>query len=133
MFTTKYYPTKRSIKERKHQTKMASQSDKKNKRRIQNGLRILASDTRIKAENAAQANLPIIQNNQPTQLSEYLFQYWTNNYKRFKKEVHHLGRGIINKAPREFFSTFKKLGGTREKLKTRNQNGIQQLYSTNRT
>ena len=106
----------------------------KNKRRIQNGLRILSSDTRIRAENLALLNLPIPQNPQKTQLSEYLFQYLTKNQNRFKKETHHIGRRIIRhqiqlkkegwieavnklantdikKAPREFYSTFKKLGG----------------------
>ena len=43
---------------------MASQSDKKQKKNT-NGLRILVSDTRIRAENAAQTTLPITQNNQP--------------------------------------------------------------------
>ena len=104
------------------------------KRRLQNKLRCLASDSRIIAENTAQhlilPDLPL----QPTQLSPSQFLFFTPNIIRFKKEIHHLGRKIlrhriilqngtwnksinklaktdINTAPREFYSTMKRQGG----------------------
>ena len=104
------------------------------KRRLQNKLRSLASDTRIIAENTAQQLIMPNLLPQPTQLSPSQFIFFSTNIIRFKKEINYLGRKIlrhriilqndswnksINKlaetdiktAPKEFYSTMKRLGG----------------------
>ena len=106
----------------------------KKKRKLQNGLRILASDTRIRTENSFAMLLQLDSPLQPTRYTEHQYKQWTDNQALHKKEIHHLGRKIIkqqlllkqenwtkaitklgeiniNTAPREFYSTMKKLGG----------------------
>ena len=61
------------------------------KRRIQNGLRYLASDTRIRTENAYIQLLQLDSPLHPTHFPEYQYNLWLTNQSRYKKEVHHLG------------------------------------------
>ena len=65
------------------------------KRRIQNGLRYLASDTRIRTENAYIQLLQLDSPLQATHYPEYQYNLWLTSQARYKKEVHYLGKQII--------------------------------------
>ena len=107
----------------------------KAKRRIQNKLRALESNTRIRGANIFNTFVQQPMVDQIPSMSDNEYRYWKLNENRYKKEVQILAKNInrelkklqykswnqaleklaevdINKAPREFYSTMKKLGGT---------------------
>ena len=115
------------------------------KRRYQNGLRKLASDTRKKREEAINTILNIPNTEIKFHYDQETFDYWEKNQKNFRTEIHRMARKInrsiikinqenwekelqklgetdINKAPREFYSTMKRLSGA-----GRSNNGIRKM------
>ena len=120
------------------------------KRRYQNGLRKLASDSRKKREEAINTvfNSPIPK--PKYHYSQEMFEYWDTNQKNFRTEIHRLARKInrsiikinkenwegeltklgdtdISKAPREFYTTIKKLSGS-----GRSSSGIKKMLYNGR-
>ena len=67
----------------------------KRKRRIQNGLRYLSSDTRIRTENAYIQLLQLDSPLYPTHYPDYQYNLWLTNRSRYKKETYYLGKQII--------------------------------------
>ena len=121
------------------------------KRRYQNGLRKLASDTRKKREEAINTILNAPNPNLKFHYSKETFEFWEKNQKNFRTEIHRMSRKInrsiikinkenwenelqklgeleINKAPKEFYSTIKRLSGL-----GRNSNGIRKMEYNNNT
>ena len=64
--------------------------------RLQNGLHLLASDTRIRTENAYTQLLKLDSPLQATHYPEYQYNQWLSHQAKYKKEIHHLGRKIIH-------------------------------------
>ena len=62
------------------------------KRRIQNGLWYLASDTRIRTENTYIQLLQLDSPLQATHYPKYQYKLWLTNQAHYKKEVHYLGK-----------------------------------------
>ena len=106
----------------------------KSKRRIQNKLRTLDTNTRIRGENMLNLCLQRPPVDQNPSMNDREYRYWLMNENHFKTEVRTLSKKInhelqklkykswnralenlaeldIDKAPREFYSTMKKLGG----------------------
>ena len=106
----------------------------KQKRNIETGLRKLASDTRKKKEEAFQSIFDLYPTQYKYHYSKKEYNYWNSNQQRLRTEVHRLAKRInfantdlrkkswetelkklgdtdIKKAPKEFYSTLKRLGG----------------------
>ena len=119
------------------------------KRRYQSGLRKLASDTRKKREEAINTILNIPNPNLKFHYNQETFEFWEQNQKNFRTEIHRLARKInrsiikikkdnwenelqklgeldISKAPKEFYSTLKRLSGM-----GRSNNGIRKMEYNN--
>jgi len=115
------------------------------KRRYQNGLRKLASDTRKKREEAIKIILNTPNPNLKFHYNQEMFDFWEKNQKNFRTEIHRMARKInrsiikinkenwenelqklgeldINKAPKEFYSTIKRLSGMGQ-----SNNGIRKM------
>ena len=106
----------------------------KQKRNIETGLRKLASDTRKNKEEAFQSIFDLYPNQYKYHYSKKEYNYWNSNQQRLRTEVHRLAKRInfantdlrkksweaelkklgetdIKEAPKEFYSTLKRLGG----------------------
>ena len=115
------------------------------KRRYQNGLNKLASDTRKKREEAINTILGLPQPRIKYHYRQETYEHWEKNQKNYRTEIHRLARKInrsiikikkenwekeltklgdtdIRKAPKEFYSTMKRLSGL-----GRNSNGIRKM------
>ena len=106
----------------------------KQKRRLENGLRKMVSDTRKKKEEAYTIIFSLVQVPVKFHYNDESYDFWFRNQKNFRTEIHSLARKInkaiiktnkenwdkeltklgetdIRKAPKEFYSTMKRLGG----------------------
>lgn len=107
----------------------------KQKRKLENGLRKLASDTRKKREEAYQIIFDLYPSQYKNHYTKNQYKHWENNQQKYRTEIHQLAKRInyaildqkkknweaeltklgetdIKKAPREFYSSLKRLGGT---------------------
>ncbi len=106
----------------------------KQKRKLENGLRKLASDTRKKREEAYQVIFDLYPSQYKYHYTKNQYKHWENNQQKYRTEIHQLAKRInyaildqkkknweaeltklgetdIKKAPREFYSSLKRLGG----------------------
>ena len=106
----------------------------KQKRKLENGLRKLASDTRKKREEAYQIIFDLYPTQYKYHYTKNQYKHWESNQQRYRTEIHQLAKRInyaileqkkknweaeltklgetdIKKAPREFYSSLKRLGG----------------------